>query len=112
MALLAVALVVSTTAYSQTKLLRFPDIRADRVAFTYGGDLWTASTNGGVATRLTSHPSGGVFGEFLPDGKRIAFTCQNDAEQKGYVCSAFGGGTRQLTFFPARGPLGARAGWG
>ena len=30
-------------AEAQTKLLRFPAIHGDRVAFTYGGDLWTAS---------------------------------------------------------------------
>jgi tricorn protease-like protein len=36
-------LVASTAALGQTKLLRFPDIHGDRVAFTYGGDIWTAA---------------------------------------------------------------------
>ena len=40
-----------TTASSQTKLLRFPDIYGDRVVFTYGGDLWTAPAAGGSAVR-------------------------------------------------------------
>ena len=40
--LLAVALISTAAAFGQTKLLSFPDIRADRVVFTYGGDLWTA----------------------------------------------------------------------
>jgi tricorn protease-like protein len=34
-ALMAGLLLVSTTAIAQTKLLRFPDIRGDRVVFTY-----------------------------------------------------------------------------
>ena len=42
-----IALLLSggTSAYSQTKLLRFPDISGDRVVFTYGGDLWTAPSS-------------------------------------------------------------------
>ena len=39
-----------------TRLLRFPDIHGDQVVFSYGGDLWLASTDGGTARRLTAHP--------------------------------------------------------
>ena len=35
----AVLLVAATGAYSQTKLLRFPDIYGDRIVFTYASDL-------------------------------------------------------------------------
>ena len=52
----AAVLTLAAAALGQTKLLRFPDIHGDRVVFTYGGDLWTASTDGGTATRLTAHP--------------------------------------------------------
>ena len=47
---------LSSNAYSQTKLLRFPDISGEKVVFTYAGDLWTAPASGGAAIRLTSHP--------------------------------------------------------
>ncbi|HEV2714863.1 MAG TPA: hypothetical protein VGU64_06325, partial [Terriglobales bacterium] len=43
----------AASAFGQTKLLRFPDIHGDRVAFTYGGDIWTAPAEGGTAIRLT-----------------------------------------------------------
>src|SRR5256885_4983060 len=46
--------VAATCVFAQTKLLRFPDIHGDRVAFTYGGDIWTAPANGGTAIRLTA----------------------------------------------------------
>jgi hypothetical protein len=39
------------------------------MAFTYGGDRWLASTNGGAATRLTAHPGVEAFAKFPPDGK-------------------------------------------
>lgn len=110
-ALLAVEFIASSAANSQTKLLRFPDIRGDRVVFTYGGDLWTASSSGGAATRLTSHPGVELFGKFSPDGKWIAFTGQYDGDEQVYVVPATGGEPRQLTFYPARGPLPPRWGW-
>src|SRR5207237_311987 len=61
---LSFVLVLSTAASAQTKLLRFPDIHGDRVAFTYGGDIWTASATGGTAIRLTAHPGMEVFAKF------------------------------------------------
>jgi tricorn protease len=97
-------------AAAQTKLLRFPDVHGDKVAFTYGGDLWTASTSGGMATRLTSHPGLEVFAKFSPDGKWIAFTGQYDGDEQVYVIPSTGGVPKQLTFYPARGPLTPR--WG
>ena len=104
-------LILSTTAYAQTKLLRFPDIRGDRVVFTYAGDLWTAPSSGGSALRLTSHPGVELFGKFSPDGKWIAFTGQYDGDEQVYVVPTSGGEPRQLTFYPARGPLPPRWGW-
>jgi len=106
-----VALFISTTAYAQTKLLRFPDIRGDRIVFTYGGDLWIAPSNGGNATHLTTHPGVELFGKFSPDGKWIAFTGQYDGDEQVYVIPTTGGEPRQLTFYPARGPLAPRWGW-
>jgi tricorn protease len=107
----ASVLILSTTSYSQTKLLRFPDIRGDRVVFTYGGDLWTAPATGGTAVHLTTHPGVEVFGKFSPDGKWIAFTGQYDGDEQVYVVPTSGGEPRQLTFYPAKGPLAPRWGW-
>jgi len=100
----------SVPAAAGTKLLRFPDIHGDRIVFTYGGDLWTASTSGGLATRITAHPGMELFGKFSPDGKWLAFTGQYDGDEQVYVVSASGGEPRQLTFYPAQGPLAPR--WG
>ncbi|HEY3137212.1 MAG TPA: S41 family peptidase [Blastocatellia bacterium] len=100
----------SISATAQTKLLRFPDIHGDRVVFTYGGDLWTAPASGGTATRLTAHPGVELFAKFSPDGNWIAFTGQYDGDEQVYVIPATGGEPKQLTFYPARGPLTPR--WG
>ena len=97
-------------AWGQTKLLRFPDIHGERVVFTYGGDLWLSPVGGGMATRLTSHPGVELFARFSPDGKWIAFTGQIDGDEQVYVVATAGGEPRQLTHYPARGPLPPR--WG
>ena len=104
-------LILSFTSLAQTKLLRFPDIRGDRVVFTYAGDLWTAPATGGTAVHLTTHPGVEVFGKFSPDGKWIAFTGQYDGDEQVYVVPTSGGEPRQLTFYPAKGPLAPRWGW-
>ena len=107
---LMVFVITAPSAFAQTKLLRFPDIHGSQVVFTYGGDLWVASTSGGAATRLTAHPGVEVFAKFSPDGKWIAFTGQYDGDEQVYVVPSSGGEPKQLTFYPARGPLTPR--WG
>ncbi len=108
---LALALALCGAAQAQTKLLRFPDIHGDKVVFTYGGDLWTASANGGAATRLTAHPGLELFAKYSPDGQWIAFTGQYDGDEQVYMMPSGGGVPRQLTFDPAHGPLAPRHGY-
>src|SRR5688500_7368684 len=108
--LLAVIFMLCVGISAQTKLLRFPDIHGDRVVFTYGGDLWTASVAGGTAVRLTAHPGVETYAKFSPDGKWIAFTGQYDGDEQVYVMPSGGGEPKQLTFYPSRGPLAPR--WG
>ena len=66
MTCLALLMAVVAPASAQTKLLRFPDIHGDRVVFSYAGDLWLASTEGGLAARLTAHPGLELFPRFSP----------------------------------------------
>src|SRR2546423_1531990 len=103
--------VATTCVFAQTKLLRFPDVSGDRVAFAYAGDIWTAAAAGGTAIRLTAHPGMEVFAKFSPDGKWIAFTGQYDGDEQVYVIPSPGGEPRQLTFYPAKGPFTPRWGW-
>jgi len=104
-------LATAAPAQAQTKLLRFPAIHGTVVAFTYAGDIWTAPVAGGTATRITAHSGMEVFAHFSPDGKWIAFTGQYDGDEQVYVVPSGGGVPKQLTFYPARGPLTPRWGW-
>src|SRR5262245_23701818 len=102
--------IAAPSAFAQTKLLRFPDIHGDKVVFNYGGDLWVAKSSGRGATRLPSIPGVEVFAKFSPYCKWIAFTGQYDGDEQVYVIPSTGVEPRQLTFYPARGPLTPR--WG
>lgn len=104
------ALALPASAPAGTKLLRFPDVCGDRVAFTYAGDLWTASTAGGTAIRLTAAPGLEQSARFSPDCSRIAFTGEYGGDDQVYAIAASGGEPTQLTFYPAQGPLPQR--WG
>ena len=101
---------VADVARAETRLLRFPDLSGESVVFCYGGDLWKASTEGGTAVRLTAHPGQELFPKFSPDGKWIAFTGQYDGDEQVYVMPSTGGVPKQLTYYPAAGPLPPR--WG
>ncbi|HET6438525.1 MAG TPA: S41 family peptidase [Anaeromyxobacter sp.] len=92
---------VSARAADDARLLRFPDVNGDRIAFSHGGDLWTVSTSGGPARRLTSGDGLELFPRFSPDGKWIAFTGQYDGTFDVYVMPASGGAPRRLTFYPS-----------
>jgi tricorn protease len=93
------------------RLMRFPDIYKDKIVFMYGGDLWLASSAGGVARRITTHPGRELFPKFSPDGNWIAFTGQYDGNFNVYVMPAEGGQPKQLTYYQgAAQPLSDRMG--
>ncbi|HEY2676517.1 MAG TPA: S41 family peptidase [Steroidobacteraceae bacterium] len=100
----------SPASQAGTKLLRFPNIWHDKIVFSYAGDLWTVGSQGGTATRLTSHAGLKLFAKFSPDGRFVAFMGQYGGDEQVYVMPADGGAPQQLTFYPTPGPLAER--WG
>src|SRR5258708_816533 len=84
-----------------TRLLRYADISKDKVVFSYAGDVWTASREGGAAVRVTASAGDKLYPKFSPDGKWIAFTASYDGNPDVYVIPAEGGEPRRLTFHPS-----------
>ncbi|MDH3620780.1 MAG: PDZ domain-containing protein [Gammaproteobacteria bacterium] len=113
---LRIILFVSILAFAQaaladdTRLLRFPDIHEDRVVFVYAGDLYTASSNGGNAVRLTSHEGLEQFPKFSPDGSQIAYSAEYNGTRQVYVIPSAGGAPRQLTWYNDVGAMPPRGG--
>ena len=82
------------------RMLRFPDVSADRIAFVYAGDIWIAPKGGGTAQRLSTPPGEETFPRFSPDGRQIAFSANYDGNTDLYVVPVEGGVPRRLTFHP------------
>ena len=82
------------------RMLRFPDISADRIVFVYAGDLWTVPKNGGTAAKLSSPKGLEIFPKFSPDGRTIAFSGNYDGNTDVYVIPTEGGAPVRLTHHP------------
>jgi tricorn protease len=104
------ALASTGTHAADTRLLRFPDICGDQVAFVQAGDLHIVAASGGVAQRLTLHPGQELYPKFSPDCRRIAFSAEYDGTRQVHVIAADGGDPRQLTWYNDAGPLPPRGG--
>jgi tricorn protease len=98
-------------AGAEARLLRYPAIHGDKIAFVYAGDIWLVDAAGGVARRLTSHPGLELFPRFSPDGRWIAFTGEYGGNRQVFVISVDGGAPRQLTFHNDIGELPPRGGY-
>ncbi|HPN34612.1 MAG TPA: PDZ domain-containing protein [bacterium] len=90
-------LVSAAMAADESRLLRFPAISAESIVFTYAGDLYTVSVNGGLARRLTAHEGFEMFARFSPDGRWLAFTGQYDGNTEVFLMPAQGGDPVRLT---------------
>ena len=94
------------------KLLRYPHIQGDKIAFVHGGDIWTASAQGGQAHRVTSFDDGlELFPRISPDGNWIAFSGEYTGTRQIYLVPYAGGTPRQLTFYPDVGRMPPRGGY-
>lgn len=90
----------SVYAAEESRLMRYPDIHGDKIVFSYGGDLWLVPSEGGTATRLTTHIGGESFAKFSPDGKTIAFSAGYDGNFDVYTIPAEGGVPKRITWHP------------
>ena len=110
--LVTVALSAAAAHADEARLLRFPAIGGNEVAFSYAGDLWTVPVTGGEARRLTSHIGYEMFARYSPDGKSIAFTAEYDGNREVYLIPSQGGEPVRLTYTATNGrdDLGDRMG--
>jgi tricorn protease len=99
-AALGLALLASSTAGAQTRLLRTPTVSAKYIAFAYAQNIWTVDRAGGIARRITSFQGLTSNPKFSPDGSLIAFSAEYGGNTDVYVVSPEGGQPRRLTWHP------------
>ena len=72
------------------------------VSFTWAGDIWAVSTEGGVASRLTSHPAEERRSAFSPDGSTLAFESNRDGARNLYTVELRGSPPAMIAGTPVR----------
>jgi tricorn protease len=109
--ILTLILSQKATSLDDARLLRFPDINKNLIAFVYAGDIWSVNSSGGDAHRLTSHSGLELFPKISPDGKWIAFSGEYSGNRQIYVIPSIGGLPRQLTWYNSVGIMPPRGGY-
>ncbi|MBN1969994.1 MAG: PD40 domain-containing protein [Candidatus Delongbacteria bacterium] len=69
----------------------------NNVCFVYENNLWTVSSKGGAAKRLTNIDGYINYPIYSPDGKNIAFNCTKDGIYAAYMIPADGGKAEKIT---------------
>lgn len=97
------------TADTPTTLPSFaePAISPDgsEIAFSCGGDIWTAPAAGGTAHLLITHPAHDARPVYSPDGKRLAFVSTRSGNGDVYLFDFDTGDIKRLTWDDGREEL-------
>ena len=92
--------VVSLAQSSDHVLLRKPALSKTQITFSYAGDIWVVSRDGGEARRLTAGLMNATNPYFSPDGNMIAYNARIDGNLDVYVMPSSGGVAKRLTYHP------------
>jgi len=98
--ILAIILGLAQASGTEAMYARYPALSPDNesIAFSYRGDIWTVSSDGGVATRLTDHVADDIMPQFSPDGKWLLFSSNRFNNYDVFIMPVDGGEPKQLTF--------------
>lgn len=88
-------------------LILSPEISPDgkSIAFSYQGDIWTVSANGGRADRLTIHEAYETSPRWSTDGSQIAFQSDRFGNADIFLMDAGGSLPKRLTYHSANDEL-------
>ena len=108
---LALGFTLKSSAADDSRLMRYPDINNNLIAFVYAGDIWTVNANGGEARHLTSHEGMELFPKISPDGRWIAYSAEYSGSRQVYIIPSEGGSPKQLTYYNSVGLMPPRGGF-
>ena len=95
----AALLALASTAQTNPLWMRFSAISPDgnTIAFSYKGDLFTVSAQGGTAHQLTSNAAYDAYPVWSPNGQCIAFASAREGSLDVFIVDKDGGTPKRLT---------------
>ena len=96
---LGAALLSISASANNPSWIRFNSISPDgtQIAFSYQGDIFTVSSQGGQARQLTSNAAYDSTPMWTPDGTGIVFSSYREGSRDLYLTTLEGGSPRRLT---------------
>jgi len=100
LAALSLTFITPGAALESIQLPSSPEISKDgkNLFFSWAGDLWKSSLDGGEAERLTHHPAPDDTPLLSVDGKSIFFNSERTGSKQVFRMSVLGGTPEQITF--------------
>lgn len=77
---------------------RQPSLHGNTLVFVAEGDIWKVGTDGGRASRLTTHHGGEELPAISPDGTTLAFTAAYEGPTEVYTMPLSGGRPQRWTY--------------
>ena len=100
LAAISFSLITPGAALDSIQLPSSPEISKDgkTLFFSWAGDIWKSSINGGEAERLTYHPAPDETPLLSIDGQTIYFNSERTGSRQVFRMSVLGGTPEQITF--------------
>ncbi len=77
---------------------QYPTIHKNTIVFSAEGDLWKVSSEGGLASRLTTHAEEERWASISPDGKTVAYSASYEGPTEIYTIPIEGGIPERWTY--------------
>ena len=96
LAIIILLILVASSSADEINYARYPALspNGQTIAFTYMGDIWTVSSTGGNAQRLTVHDAEDIRPYFSPDGSMILFSSRRFNNWDVFIIPVEGGTAR------------------
>ncbi len=95
--------IVNLFAQGNSPFVRYPDLNHDgsKISFSFQGDIWVVSSNGGKAERITIHEAYDGWPLWSSDDKSIAFSSNRFGNNDIFKIPSSGGMPTRITYHSA-----------
>ena len=93
------ARLIYDVAVTESRYLRYPNLRGDLLTFVADDDVWLAPSSGGRAWRISADRAPAAGPKFSADGSLVAWTSWRDGPPEIYLTSTAGGDSVRISYW-------------